>query len=92
MAIFGSYIDKKRALFGEAINVALLDTFVAFVTGLIIFPACFAYEVDVNSGPSLIFVTLPSVFNKMSMGQLWGGLFFVFWLLQLFQQFLLCLK
>lgn len=78
MAIFGSYLGKDRALMGESINVAILDTFVAFVSGLIIFPACFAYDVPVDSGPNLIFVTLPNVFNGMPMGRLWGSLFFVF--------------
>lgn len=78
MAIFGSYIDKKRSLMGEAVNVAVLDTGVAFCSGLIIFPACFAYGVDVNSGPDLIFITLPNIFNHISMGRLWGSLFFVF--------------
>ncbi|MBQ3061776.1 MAG: sodium-dependent transporter [Lachnospiraceae bacterium] len=78
MAIFGSYIDKKRALMGEAVNVAILDTFVAFSSGLIIFPACFAYGVQPDSGPSLIFKTLPNIFNNMSMGRVWGSLFFVF--------------
>lgn len=78
MAIFGSYIDKERSLMGESVNIALLDTFVAFTSGLIIFPACFAYKVEVNSGPSLIFKTLPNVFNNMPLGRLWGSLFFVF--------------
>ena len=78
MAIFGSYIDKKRSLLGEALNVGLLDTFVALTSGLIIFPACFAYGVDVNSGPSLIFITLPNIFNNIPLGRLWGSLFFVF--------------
>lgn len=78
MAIFGSYIGKERALLGESVNVALLDTFVALASGLIIFPACFAYGVDVGSGPSLLFVTLPNVFNNIPMGRLWGSLFFVF--------------
>lgn len=78
MAIFGSYIGKERSLMGESINVAILDTFVALVSGLIIFPACFTYQVEVGSGPSLIFVTLPNVFNNMPMGNLWGALFFVF--------------
>ena len=63
---------------GESINVAILDTFVALVSGLIIFPACFTYQVEVGSGPSLIFVTLPNVFNNMPMGNLWGAVFFVF--------------
>lgn len=78
MAIFGSYIGKERALMGEAVNVAVLDTFVAFCSGLIIFPACFAYGVEPNSGPSLIFITLPNIFNNMAGGRLWGSLFFVF--------------
>ena len=78
MAIFGSYINKERSLLGESVNVAILDTFVAIVSGLIIFPACFTYGVEAGSGPSLIFVTLPNVFNHMSMGTLWGSLFFVF--------------
>ncbi|MBQ8011558.1 MAG: sodium-dependent transporter [Oscillospiraceae bacterium] len=78
MAIFGSYIDKDRALMGEAVNVALLDTFVALASGLIIFPACFAYDVEVSSGPSLIFITLPNIFNHIPLGRLWGSLFFVF--------------
>lgn len=78
MAIFGSYIGKERALMGEAVNVALLDTFVAFVSGLIIFPACFAYGVEPDSGPGLIFITLPNIFNNMPMGRLWGSLFFIF--------------
>lgn len=78
MAIFGSYIDKKRALMGEAVNVAVLDTSVALTSGLIIFPACFAYNVEVNSGPGLIFVTLPNIFNNIPLGRLWGSLFFVF--------------
>jgi NSS family neurotransmitter:Na+ symporter len=79
MAIFGSYIDKDRALFGESINIAVLDTFVAFVSGLIIFPACFTYnDGQVGAGPSLIFETLPSVFNDMPLGRVWGALFFIF--------------
>ena len=78
MAIFGSYIGKGRALLGEAVNVAILDTFVAFTAGLIIFPACFAFGVAPDSGPNLIFVTLPNIFNHMALGRLWGSLFFVF--------------
>ncbi|MBR5516262.1 MAG: sodium-dependent transporter [Clostridia bacterium] len=78
MAIFGSYLNNKRTLMGEAVNVAVLDTFVAFTSGLIIFPACFAYGVDAGSGPSLIFITLPNVFNNMAGGRVWGSLFFVF--------------
>ena len=78
MAIFGSYIGKDQALLGESVNVILLDTFVAICSGLIIFPACFAYNVQPDSGPSLIFITLPNIFNHMKMGRLWGSLFFVF--------------
>ncbi|WP_289183509.1 sodium-dependent transporter [uncultured Dubosiella sp.] len=78
MAIFGSYIDKDHALMGESINVALLDTFVAITAGLIIIPACFAYNVEVSAGPSLIFITLPNLFHNMPLGRLWGALFFVF--------------
>lgn len=78
MAIFGSYIGRERSLLGESVNVALLDTFVAISSGLIIFPACFAYGVDVGSGPSLLFVTLPNIFNNLPYGRVWGTLFFVF--------------
>ena len=78
MAIFGSYIDKKRTLLGESINIAALDTFVALASGFIIFPACYAYDVDVTSGMGLIFLTLPNIFNNLPMGQFWGSMFFVF--------------
>ncbi len=78
LAIFGSYIGRERRLAGEAINVLVLDTFVAFMAGLIIFPACFAYNIEAGQGPSLIFITLPNVFNNMPGGQFWGTLFFVF--------------
>ncbi len=78
MAIFGSYIGRDRALLGESVSVAVLDTFVAFTSGLIIFPACFAYGVQPDAGPSLIFITLPNIFNHMKLGRLWGALFFVF--------------
>lgn len=78
MVVFGSYIGKERALLGESVNVALLDTLVAFSSGLIIFPACSAYGVEVNSGPSLVFITLPNIFNNIPLGRLWGSLFFVF--------------
>lgn len=78
MAIFGSYIGRERRLAGEAVNVLVLDTFVAFMAGLIIFPACFAYGVEPSQGPSLIFVTLPNVFNHMALGRLWGTAFFLF--------------
>lgn len=78
MAIFGSYIGREHSLCGEAARVAALDTFVAFVSGLIIFPACSAYGVSADSGPNLIFITLPNIFNHMAWGRLWGSLFFVF--------------
>lgn len=78
MAIFGSYIGKERALMGESVRVAVLDTFVALASGLIIFPACFAYGVEADSGPSLIFITLPNIFNNIPMGRFWGSLFFIF--------------
>ena len=78
MAIFGSYLGKERTLMGESVNVAVLDTFVALTSGLIIFPACFAYNVQPDSGPSLIFITLPNIFNNLSGGRVWGSLFFVF--------------
>lgn len=80
MAIFGSYIGKSKRLTGEAIWVILLDTFVALMAGLIIFPACFSFGVNPGSGPSLLFVTLPNVFNHMPLGRLWGTLFFLFML------------
>ena len=78
MAIFGSYIGKERALMGESVRVCVLDTMVALCAGLIVFPACSAYGVDMKSGPALIFMTLPNVFNHIPMGQFWGSLFFVF--------------
>ncbi len=78
LAIFGSYIGKEKRLLGEAINVTILDTFVAFTAGLIIFPACFAFNIQPDAGPSLIFITLPNVFNNMAGGRLWGALFFLF--------------
>lgn len=80
MAIFGSYIDKDRSLLGESMTITALDTFVAFTAGMIIIPACFAYDVDLQAGPSLIFITLPNVFNAMPWGRLWGTMFFVFML------------
>ncbi len=78
MAIFGSYIGKDRTLTGEAINIGVLDTVVALMAGLIIFPACFAFNVNPGEGPGLVFVTLPSVFNQMWGGRLFGSLFFLF--------------
>lgn len=78
MAIFGSYIDKDHSLLGESLNVVILDTFVAVVSGLIIFPACFTFNVEVGAGPSLLFDTMASVFNNMAGGRWWGALFFLF--------------
>ena len=78
MAIFGSYIDKKRSLMGESINIIVLDFGVALTAGLIIFPACFTYNVEVNSGPSLLFDTMATVFNNMEGGRIWGTVFFLF--------------
>lgn len=78
MLIFGSYLQKDRTLLGESVTIASLDTFVALVSGLIIFPACFAFGVNPDSGPSLIFKTLPNIFNAMPWGRLWGTLFFIF--------------
>lgn len=78
MEIYGSYIGKERSLTGEAAIVAALDTFVALVAGLIVFPACFAYGISPDSGPSLIFLTLPRVFSTMPGGRIWGSLFFLF--------------
>jgi NSS family neurotransmitter:Na+ symporter len=78
MAIFGSFIGKDRSLFGESIIITILDTFVALTAGLIIFPACFTYDVDVSAGPPLIFQTLPNIFANMPGGRIWGSLFFLF--------------
>ena len=78
MAIFGSYIGKEHSLLGESVRIVVLDTFVAITAGLIIFPACFTYGVDQTSGPSLIFITLPNIFDNMALGRLWGTLFFLF--------------
>lgn len=78
LEIFGSYMTDDFTLTGEAVRITALDTFVAFISGLIIFPACFAYNVHPDQGPSLIFVTLPKIFADMTGGQLWGTLFFVF--------------
>ena len=78
MSIFGSYIGKEHSLLGESVRIVVLDTFVAITAGLIIFPACFTYHVDQTNGPSLIFITLPNIFANMSMGRLWGSLFFLF--------------
>lgn len=78
MEIFGSYMNRDRTLLGESLRISILDTFVAIVSGLIIFPACFAYGVDPKAGPELIFITLPNVFGAMPGGRFWGSLFFLF--------------
>lgn len=78
MEIFGSYMSREHTLLGEGARICALDTFVAISAGLIIFPACFSYNVEVSSGPSLIFVTLPNVFVNMAGGRIWGSLFFLF--------------
>ncbi|MBP3646942.1 MAG: sodium-dependent transporter [Clostridia bacterium] len=99
MAIFGSYIGKDRALMGESVNVILLDSFVAITAGLIIFPACFTYGVNVNSGPSLLFDTMVTVFKNMNGGRLWGTVFFLFMvfaamstILAVFENILACVR
>ena len=99
LAIFGSYIGKERALTGEALSVTLLDTMVAFLAGLIIFPACFAFGIHPGEGPGLVFVTLPNVFNEMQGGQIWGTCFFVFMtfaalstIIAVFQNILACVQ
>lgn len=78
MEIFGSYLDRHKRITGEAINIILLDTFVALMAGFIIIPACFAFGVNPDSGPSLLFITLPNLFNSMTGGRIWGTLFFIF--------------
>ena len=78
MAIFGSYLGHEKRLLGESVSVALLDTFVAFMAGLIVIPSCFAYGIDPGSGPDLLFKTLPNVFNAMPGGRIWGSFFFLF--------------
>ena len=78
IAIFGSYIGKEHRLAGEALRIGVLDTCVAFVAGLIIFPACSAFGVSTGEGAALVFITLPNIFNHMLMGRLWGGAFFLF--------------
>jgi len=78
MEIFGSYLDKSRSLSGECINIVGVDTLVAIMAGLIIIPACFAFNVEPGAGPSLLFITLPNVFNNMAGGQIWGTMFFLF--------------
>ena len=78
MAIFGSYIGKERSLLGESVNILCLDTFVAIMAGLIIFPACFTFDVEPGAGPKLLFVAMAKVFNHMAGGRFWGSLFFLF--------------
>lgn len=78
MEIFGSYMDRKHTLTGEAVRIGALDTFVALMSGLIIFPACFSFGVHPDAGPSLIFVTLPNIFVNMAGERIWGSLFFLF--------------
>ena len=78
MEIFGSYMSREHSLTGEAVRICCLDTFVALMSGMIIFPACFSFGVEANSGPALIFMTLPRVFVNMAGGRLWGALFFLF--------------
>ena len=99
MAIFGSYIGKDRTLMGESINILVLDTFVAIMAGLIIFPACFTFDVEAGSGPSLLFVAMANVFNNMAGGRIWGSLFFLFMffaamstVLAVFENILACVR
>ena len=99
MAIFGSYIGKERSLMSESINVIILDSFVAITAGLIIFPACFTYNVEVGAGPSLLFDTMATVFNNMAGGRLWGTIFFLFMVfaamstvLAVFENILACVR
>ena len=99
MAIFGSYIGKERSLLGEAVNIILLDTFVAITAGLIIFPACTTYNLEVGAGPGLLFDTMATVFNNMNGGRLWGSVFFLFMvfaamstILAVFENILACVR
>ena len=99
MAIFGSYIDKERTLMGESVNIIILDTFVAVTAGLIIFPACFTYDLEVGAGPGLLFDTMATVFNNMKGGRLWGSIFFLFMIfasmstiLAVFENILACVR
>lgn len=78
MEIFGSYLTKERKLTGEAVSIVAIDTFVALMAGFIIIPACFAYGVKPDAGHSLLFITLPNVFNNMAGGRIWGCAFFIF--------------
>ena len=99
MAIFGSYIGKERTLLGESVNVIILDSFVAITAGLIIFPACTTYNLEVGQGPGLLFDTMATVFNNMSNGRLWGSVFFLFMvfaafstILAVFENILACIR
>ena len=99
MAIFGSYIDKERTLMGESVNIIILDTFVAVTAGLIIFPACFTYDMEVGAGPGLLFDTMATVFNNMNGGRIWGSIFFLFMIfasmstiLAVFENILACVR
>ncbi len=99
MAIFGSYIGKERSLMGESLNILILDTFVAVTAGLIIFPACFTFDVEPGAGPGLLFVAMAKVFNNMSGGRWWGSLFFLFMffaamstILAVFENILACVR
>ena len=99
MAIFGSYIGKERSLMGESVNIIILDTFVAVMAGLIIFPACFTYNLEVGQGPGLLFDTMATVFNNMNGGRLWGSIFFLFMvfasmstILAVFENILACVR
>ncbi|MBQ4036504.1 MAG: sodium-dependent transporter [Clostridia bacterium] len=99
MAIFGSYIGKERSLLGESVNILVLDTFVAITAGLIIFPACFTYNVEPGAGPSLLFVAMAKVFNNMDGGRIWGSIFFLFMffaamstIIAVFENILACVK
>ncbi len=99
MAIFGSYIGKNRTLLGESVHIIILDTFVAITAGLIIFPACFSFGLEVSSGPGLLFDTMATVFNNMNGGRLWGSIFFLFMVfasmstvLAVFENILACIR
>ncbi|MBE5815892.1 MAG: sodium-dependent transporter [Clostridiales bacterium] len=99
MAIFGSYIGKERSMMGESVNVIILDSFVAITAGLIIFPACFTYDLEVGAGPGLLFNTMATVFNNMPAGRLWGSVFFLFMVfaafstvLAVFENILACVR
>lgn len=92
MAIFGSYIGKDRSLMGESIHIIILDTLVAVIAGIIIFPACFTYDVEVTAGPSLLFDTMATVFNNMAGGRWWGTLFSCSWCSQPCPQCWVCVK